>query len=251
MCGPLPNVLAFCTKTATPSVLFFALFAAWGTMKWVLKVPTISLVHSRSTLHSRSSSALLACLPMTAPFQFSISFCPSCVLCPGHALVIYRYQSYPSGLLHVLDLNLCLCLSLACHSVACHHSFIPRKHTEQSKPHANAQMPYISSATLTKPMPLLGWLDPPRCKLPPTFDPILMRGSTAQSPIPLFSFAAVSTTMTSTMKPKHNFKKRLAAHVSCFNSDSLAMLLPCFSAPTSQLESHMHDALGPVLWTFE
>ena len=85
-------------------------------------------------------------------------FLPVLRSCPGHALVIYRYQSYPSGLLHVLDLNLCLCLSLACHSVACHHSFIPRKHTEQSKPHANAQMPYISSATLTKPMPLLGWL---------------------------------------------------------------------------------------------
>ena len=74
-------------------------------------------------------------------------FLPVLRTCPGHALVIYRYQSYPSGLLHVLDLNLCLCLSLACHSVACHHSFIPRKHTEQSKTHVN----FVIGTTYNKP----------------------------------------------------------------------------------------------------
>ena len=191
MCGPLPNVLAFCTKAATPSVLFFALFAAWGTRKWVLKVPTISLVHSRSTLHSRSSSALLACLPMTAPFQFSISFCPSCVLVLGMPLLsIVINRTHPVFSMFWICTCACACLLLAIRWRVTTHSFLAS--TQSKANHMRMRKCHISSATLTKPMPLLGWLDPPRCKLPPTFDPILMRGSTAQSPIPLFSFAAVS-----------------------------------------------------------
>ena len=194
-----------------------------------------------------------ACLlaHMTAPFQFLISFCPSCVLVLGMPLLsIVINRTHPVFSMFWICTCACACLLLAIRWRVTTHSFLAS--TQSKANHMRMRKCHISSATLTKPMPLLGWLDPPRCKLvPPTFDPVLMRGSTTQSPIPLFSFAAVSTTMTSTMKPKHNFKKRLAAHVSCFNSDSLAMLLPCFSAPTSQLESHMHDALGPVLWTFE